>query len=121
MWVDSASRTVVPNTQLVLHEDYDYHLVGSEGVIAECAPGLAIKDLAEYVIPCYEIEGGLDTWTYIEACEYRKIGWLQQDSSLNVGQLVDSISGISDQVTLCTTSAEKKRGKSARTTNEGKD
>ena len=82
MWVDSEMKTAVPNTELVVYDDYDYHIVETKGLLAECAPGLAIPDLAEYVIPCYEIEGGFDTWTYIEACEYSKLGWLQQDSTI---------------------------------------
>ena len=114
LWVEVDIQTEVPNTELVLHDEH-YYQVGTEGAMAECATGLEIKDLAEYVIPCYEIEGGFDTWTYIEACEFRKLGWLQQDGSINVGKL-DSISGISDQVKKCTspTSTEKKKRKLTR-------
>ena len=120
MWVDTDTQTAVPNTKLVLHDD-DYYQVGTEGVMSECAPGLEIKDLAEYVIPCYEIEGGFDTWTYIEACEFSKVGWLQQDATINVGKL-ESISGISDQVRQCTTAAQKNKAKLTRMTKRaGKD
>ena len=66
MWVETETKTKVPNTALLLSDDQDYYQVGTEGILTECAPGLEIKDLAEYVIPCYEIEGGFDTWTYIE-------------------------------------------------------
>jgi len=118
MWVDVEKKTKVPNTELMLYDDYDYNLVGSEGVLSECAPGLTIQDLAEWVLPCYEIEGGFDTWTYIEACQFSRLGWLQQDTTVNVGKL-DSISGLSDQVKQCT-SAEKTKGKQiTRTTNKG--
>ena len=72
-------------------------------------PGLGITDLAEWVLPCYEIEGGFDTWTYILACEYTRLGWLQQDASINVAKL-DSIAGISDQVKLCTSVEKKTKG-----------
>ena len=65
MWVETKRRTEVPNTALLL-SDEDYHQVGTEGILTECAPGMEIKDLAEYVLPCYDIEGGFDTWTYIE-------------------------------------------------------
>lgn len=119
MWVDVEKKTKVPNTELMLYDDYDYNLVGSEGVLSECAPGLTIQDLAEWVLPCYEIEGGFDTWTYIEACQFSRLGWLQQDTTVNVGKL-DSISGLSDQVKQCT-SAEKTKGKQiTRTTKKGK-
>ena len=116
MWVDSDMQTKVPNTELVLHNEH-YYQVGTEGLMTECAPGLEIKDLAEYVTPCYDIEGGFDTWTYIEACEYSKLGWLQQNTSINVGKL-DSISGISDKVKQCI-SPEKKKGKLTRTAKRG--
>ena len=119
LWVETDSQTKVPNTQLVLHDD-DYYQVGIEGVMSECAPGLEIKDLAEYVISCYDIEGGFDTWTYIEACEFSKVGWLQQNTSINVGKL-DSISGISDQVRQCTTAAEKNKGNLTKMAKRGKD
>jgi len=116
MWVDSDMQTKVPNTELVLHNEH-YYQVGTEGLMTECAPGLEIKDLAEYVTSCYDIEGGFDTWTYIEACEYSKLGWLQQNTSINVGKL-DSISGISDKVKQCI-SPEKKKGKLTRTAKRG--
>merc|ERR1739845_18998 len=87
-----------------------YYNVGTEGVLAECAPGLEVKDLAEYVLPCYEIEGGFEEnyWTYVEGCVFSNIGWLNKDTSINVAKF-EPIPGISDQVTQCMSKKKKKR------------
>ena len=105
MWVESDEQTPVSNTELIIHEDDDYYNVGTEGILAECAPGLGVRDLAEYVMSCYDIEGGFEEnwWTYTESCVYKNIGWLERDTSVNVSKL-SSIPGIADQLTQCVSS-----------------
>ena len=105
MWVESDEQTPVSNTELIIHEDDDYYNVGTQGILAECAPGLGVRDLAEYVMSCYDIEGGFEEnwWTYTESCVYKNIGWLEKDTSVNVSKL-SSIPGIADQLTQCMSS-----------------
>ena len=80
-------------------------------MLAECAPGLGVKDVAEYVLPCYELEGGFEEnyWTYVESCVYRNIGWLNTDTSINVKKF-ESIDGISEQVAQCMDRKKKRSG-----------
>jgi len=112
MWVESDKQTAVPNTELIVKEDDDWYSVGTEGILAECAPGLGVRDVAEYVLSCYEIEGGFEEnwWTYTEACLYTNIGWLERDASVNVSKL-GAVSGIADQLTGCV-SSDRVAGKS---------
>merc|ERR1711953_841388 len=110
MWVEAEKKIPVPNTELIIHDSEDSHYVETAGVLAECAAGLGVKDLAEYVKPCYEIEGGYeeDWWLYMESCVFSNIGWLNKDTSLNTAKFA-SIPGVADKVAQCVSSSSSRR------------
>merc|ERR1711936_1406586 len=111
MWVETKKKIPVPNTELIIHDSEDSHYVETAGVLAECVPGLGVKDLAEYVKPCYEIEGGYeeDWWLYMESCVFSNIGWLNKDTSINTAKFA-SIPGVADKVTQCVSTSSSRRG-----------
>jgi len=121
MWVEAEKKIPVPNTELIIHDSEDSHYVETAGVLAECAPGLGVKDLAEYVKPCYEIEGGYeeDWWLYMESCVFSNIGWLNKDTSLNTAKFA-SIPGVADKVAQCVSTSSSRRGGARSTRGQGR-